>query len=50
VAEIGELVAKGLPSIDEVLYNTPQNVLDAVGLHNRVCIYCSTGCNPFKEI
>jgi amidophosphoribosyltransferase len=50
VGEIGELVAEGLPSIDEVLYNTPQNVLDAVGLPNRVCIYCSTGCNPFKEL
>jgi amidophosphoribosyltransferase len=48
VRHIGQLVAEGLPSIDEVYYNTPENVLNAVGLVNSVCIYCSTGKNPFK--
>ncbi|MBM3292055.1 hypothetical protein FJY84_05200 [Candidatus Bathyarchaeota archaeon] len=48
VEEVGRLVAEGLPSIDEVYYNTPENILNAVGLVTKVCIYCSTGKNPFK--
>ncbi|MBN1682960.1 hypothetical protein JW865_05355 [Candidatus Bathyarchaeota archaeon] len=49
VKKVGELVAKNLPSIDEIYYNTPENVLEAIGLDNKVCIYCSTGKNPFND-
>jgi amidophosphoribosyltransferase len=47
LAEIGELVASNLPSINEVRYNSPENVIDAIGLPSgRLCTYCVTGENP----
>jgi amidophosphoribosyltransferase len=50
VKEIGELVAKGLPSIDHVLYNTPENVVKAIGLPlGKICTFCITGVNPFSD-
>ena len=49
IEEIGRLVAKGLPSIDHVLYNTPENVVEAIGLSNeKICTFCITGVDPFK--
>ena len=48
--EIGRLVAKGLPSIDHVLYNTPENVVEAIGLPlENICTFCITGVDPFKK-
>jgi len=49
VEEIGRLVSVGLPSIDNVLYNTPENIVKAVGLPGKVCMYCITGIDPFVE-
>jgi amidophosphoribosyltransferase len=50
IEEIGRLVAQGLPSIDHVLYNTPENIVEAIGLPPEwVCTYCITGVNPFKS-
>ncbi len=51
IEEIGRLVAKGLPSIDHVLYNTPENVVEAIGLSNeKICTFCITGVDPFKMV
>jgi amidophosphoribosyltransferase len=50
VEEIGRLVAQGLPSIDHVLYNTPENIIESIGLPNeKVCTFCITGVDPFKK-
>jgi amidophosphoribosyltransferase len=50
VEEIGRFVAQGLPSIDHVLFNTPESVVESIGLPNdRVCTYCITGVDPFKK-
>ena len=50
IEEIGRLVAKRLPSIDQVLYNTPENVVKAIELpEGQICTYCITGKNPFKK-
>ncbi len=50
IEEIGRLVAQGLPSIDHVLYNTPENIVESIGLpRERVCTYCITGVDPFKR-
>jgi len=50
IKEIGRLVAQGLPSIDHILYNTPENIIKAIGLPpEQVCTYCITGINPFKR-
>jgi amidophosphoribosyltransferase len=49
IEEIGHLIAKELPSIDHVLYNTPENVVEAIGLPGeRICTFCITGTDPFK--
>ena len=46
--EVGDLVAKGLPSIHKVRYNTEENVLEAVGLpKDHICTYCVSGRSPF---
>lgn len=50
LAEIGELVACNLPSIKSVMYNSPKNVIDAIGLPNgKLCTYCITGENPLEK-
>jgi amidophosphoribosyltransferase len=47
--EIGDLVAEELPSINKVLYNSPNDILEAINLpENHVCTYCITGSSPFK--
>jgi len=49
--EIGDLVAKNLPSINKVLYNPPKNVVKSIGLPmENICTYCITGINPFDKI
>ncbi|MEM5814676.1 MAG: hypothetical protein QXD77_02575 [Candidatus Aenigmatarchaeota archaeon] len=51
VFEIGRKVAEGLPSISNVLYNTVENVVKAVGLPEEwFCTYCITGKNPFEDM
>ncbi len=48
--EIGDLVSKGLPSINRVRYNDEEHILKAVGLpRDHVCTYCISGRNPFKS-
>ena len=50
IREIGRRVAKELPSIDDVYYNTPENVIKAIGLPEKdLCTYCITGKNPFEN-
>jgi amidophosphoribosyltransferase len=50
IEEIGRLVANGLPSIDHVLYNTPESIVESIGLPNEnVCTFCITGVDPFKK-
>ena len=50
IEEIGRLVAQGLPSIDHVLYNTPENIVESIGLPGaKICTYCITGLDPFKR-
>lgn len=47
--EIGKLVAKNLPSIDKVHYNSRDKILWAVDLPpEHICTYCISGYNPFK--
>jgi len=47
VFEIGEIVARGLPSISNVYYNTIENV---VGLpKEHLCTKCITGEDPFNQ-
>ena len=47
--EVGDLVARGLPSIHKVRYNSEESVLGAVGLpRDHICLYCVSGRNPFK--
>jgi amidophosphoribosyltransferase len=51
IEEVGRLVAKGLPSIDHVLYNTPENVVKAIGLpFEKICTFCITGVDPFSKV
>ena len=46
--EVGELVASKLPSIHNVRYNSPENVVNAIGLpEDHLCVHCMNGCNPF---
>jgi amidophosphoribosyltransferase len=48
--EIGDLVAKNLPSINKVRYNSLENVLKAIGLpEDHICVYCITGKDPFRR-
>ena len=47
--EVGGLVAAKLPSINNVRYNSPESVVNAIGLpRERLCIHCMTGENPLK--
>jgi amidophosphoribosyltransferase len=49
LAEIGDLVSRGLPSINKVRYNDEEHILEAVGLpRGHVCTYCISGRDPFK--
>lgn len=49
MAEIGDLVAANLPSIDNVRYNSEEKILWAVDLPSEhICTYCISGCNPFS--
>ncbi len=51
IEDIGRLVAGGLPSIDHVLYNTPENVVESIGLpRGKICTFCITGVDPFKKL
>ena len=46
--EVGELVAYKLPSIHNVRYNSPENVVNAIGLpEDHLCVHCMNGRNPF---
>ena len=48
--EIGDRVAEGLPSIDKVRYNSPENVVASIGLpRSSICTMCISGVNPFEE-
>ncbi len=50
LGEIGDLVSRGLPSINRVRYNDEEHILEAVGLpREHVCTYCISGRNPFLE-
>jgi len=50
IYEIGRQVAKKLPSIDQVKYNSRENVIKAIGLpDNCVCTMCAGGKNPFED-
>jgi amidophosphoribosyltransferase len=44
--EIGALVAKNLPSINNVRYNSEENIVKAIGLPGKICTYCISGKNP----
>jgi amidophosphoribosyltransferase len=47
--EIGILVARNLPSINMVRYNSEEEILEAVGLpKDDICTYCISGRDPFK--
>lgn len=51
IDEVGELVASNLPSINKVRYNSPENVIRAIGLpENRICTFCITGVDPFRQV
>ena len=48
--EIGDLVSRGLPSINRVRYNDEEHILAAVGLpREHVCTYCISGRDPFQR-
>ena len=50
MAEVGDLVAANLPSINKVRYNSPENVVKAIGLpEGRLCTLCITGEDPFHQ-
>lgn len=50
VTEINEYVARNLPSIDKVYYNTPEDVIKSIGLPSQeLCTYCITGKDPFSQ-
>jgi glutamine phosphoribosylpyrophosphate amidotransferase len=50
LSEVGELVASKLPSIHNVRYNSPENVVDAIGLQEgHLCAHCMSGHNPFDR-
>jgi amidophosphoribosyltransferase len=50
LVKVGELVAMGLPSIQNVRYNSPENVVGATGLpRGHLCIRCMTGESPFRR-
>jgi amidophosphoribosyltransferase len=48
--EIGDLVACKLPSIRKVRYNSPENVVRAIGLpESNLCTLCISGKDPFDQ-
>ena len=48
--EIGDLVASKLPSINKVRYNSPRNIIDAIGLpSSSLCTMCIDGKNPLTN-
>jgi amidophosphoribosyltransferase len=47
--EIGALVAENLPSINNVRFNSEETIKNAVGLDGKICTYCISGLNPFRE-
>ncbi|UCD45968.1 MAG: hypothetical protein JSV27_05640 [Candidatus Bathyarchaeota archaeon] len=48
--EVGDLVASKLPSINNVRYNSPENVVEAIGMPaSKLCTLCMSGSNPFEE-
>jgi amidophosphoribosyltransferase len=50
LSEIGNLVADNLPSINNVRYNSPENIIKAINLKDvDICTFCISGKNPFKE-
>jgi len=50
VFESGEGVAKKLPTISRVMYNTPDTVIEAISLSEEdLCTFCITGKNPFEK-
>ena len=50
LSEIGDLVAAKLHSINKVRYNSPENIVRAIGLpENHLCTFCMSGRDPFKE-
>jgi amidophosphoribosyltransferase len=50
ISKIGELIASNLPSINVVRYNSPENVIKAIGLPNgKLCTFCITGDDPFRR-
>jgi amidophosphoribosyltransferase len=50
LVKVGELVANGLPSIQNVRYNSPENVVGATELpREHLCIQCMTGESPFRR-
>jgi amidophosphoribosyltransferase len=50
LVKVGELVAEGLPSIQNVRYNSPESVVESTELPRKhLCIQCMTGESPFKR-
>jgi amidophosphoribosyltransferase len=50
LAEVGDLVASKLPSINNVRYNSLENVVNAIGIpEGYLCIHCMSGHDPFRE-
>ncbi len=48
--KVGEKVAEGLPSIQNVRYNSPENVVKATDLPREyLCTHCMTGESPFDK-
>jgi len=48
--EVGRQVAEGLPSIQNVRYNSPESVVGATQLpREHLCIQCMTGENPIRR-
>ena len=49
--EVGKRVAEGLPSIQNVRYNSPENVVGATQIpREHLCIQCMTGDSPFLRV
>lgn len=50
LSEVGDLVAAKLPSINKIRYNSPENIVGAIGLPmTNICTFCIGGKDPFKE-
>lgn len=48
--EVGDLVASKLPSINNVRYNSPENVVEAIEMPvSKLCTLCMSGLNPFED-